>query len=146
MDETTAARLSDLERRLAQLEMRETRLREFVAPAVWDVFEALPSQTRPQRGAKPAVRLTALAHELASDDILSGAGRLAHAEMHAALDTFQADNGAKITAKRQSVLVVDGKTVKANITAYQAYRCNKCGTVVRGNQTQIDTIKTREAR
>ncbi|MCI2808379.1 DEAD/DEAH box helicase [Eoetvoesiella caeni] len=86
-----------------------------VAPAVWEAFEALPSQTRPQRGARPAVRLTSLAHELASDDILSGAGRLAHAEMHAALDSFQADNEAKIKAKRQSVLVVDGKTVKADM-------------------------------
>ena len=46
--------------------------------AVWDAFEALPSQTRPQRGAKPAKRLTALAHELAADGILAGAGRLAH--------------------------------------------------------------------
>lgn len=86
-----------------------------VAPAVWEAFEALPSQTRPQRGAKPAVRLTALAHELASDDILPSAGRMAHAEMHAALDAFQADNDAKIKAKRQSVLVVDGKTVKADM-------------------------------
>src|SRR5690554_560848 len=86
-----------------------------VSPAVWDAFEALPSQTRPQRGAKPAVRLTALAHELASDDILPGAGRLAHAEMHTALDKFQADNAAKIKDKRQSVLVVDGKTVKADM-------------------------------
>jgi type VI protein secretion system component VasA len=33
---------------------------------VWEAFEALPSQTRPQRGAKPAKRLTALAHELAT--------------------------------------------------------------------------------
>ena len=41
---------------------------------------------------------------------------------------------------------IDNKTVKANVTAYQAYRCTKCGTVVRGNQKQIDTIKTREAR
>jgi hypothetical protein len=49
---------------------------------VWEAFESLPSQTRPQLGAKPAKRLTALAHELASDDILPGAGKLAHAEMH----------------------------------------------------------------
>lgn len=83
--------------------------------AVWEAFEALPSQTRPQRGARPAIRLTALAHELASDDILSGAGRQAHAEMHAVLDAFQTDNDAKIKAKRQSVLVVDGKTVKADL-------------------------------
>ncbi len=93
----------------------EVRPNPSVPPAVWDLFEALPSQTRPQRGAKPAIRLTALAHELASDEILSGAGHLAHAEMHAVMDRFQADNVAKIKAKRQSVLVVDGKTVKADM-------------------------------
>jgi hypothetical protein len=93
----------------------EVRPNPAVSPTVWQVFEALPSQTRPQRGAKPAVRLTSLAHELASDNILPGAGSLAHAEMHTALDKFQAHNEAKIKAKRQSVLVVDGKTVKADM-------------------------------
>jgi hypothetical protein len=83
--------------------------------AVWEAFEALPSQTRPQRGAKPAKRLTALAHELASDDILAGAGKLAHAEMHKALDKFQESEKAKIEAKRKAVLTVDGKTVVADL-------------------------------
>jgi type III restriction enzyme len=83
--------------------------------AVWAVFEALPSQTRPQRGAKPAKRLTALAHELASDDILPGAGKLAHGEMHKALDKFQESEKAKIEAKRKAVLTVDGKTVVADL-------------------------------
>ena len=75
----------------------------------------MPSQTRPQRGAKPAKRLTALAHELASDDILSDAGKLAHAEMHKALDEFQESEKAKIEAKRKAVLTVDGKTVVADL-------------------------------
>ena len=83
--------------------------------AVWDKFEALPSQTRPQRGAKPAKRLTALAHELASDDILSGAGKLAHAEMHKKLDAAQEKYKAQIEAKRKAVLTVDGKTVVADM-------------------------------
>jgi hypothetical protein len=83
--------------------------------AVWVAFEALPSQTRPQRGAKPAKRLTALAHELASDDILPGAGKLAHAEMHKALDKFQESAKAKIEAQRKAVLTVDGKTVVADL-------------------------------
>jgi hypothetical protein len=83
--------------------------------AVWTCFESLPSQTRPQRGAKPAKRLTALAHELASDDILPGAGKLAHAEMHKVLDKFQETAKAKIEAERKSVLTVDGKTVVANL-------------------------------
>lgn len=83
--------------------------------AVWAAFEALPSQTRPQRGAKPAKRLTALAHELASDDILPRAGRLAHAEMHKSLDAFQDIHKDKIDAKRKSVMTVDGKTLIADM-------------------------------
>jgi len=82
---------------------------------VWDKFESLPSQTRPHRAAKPAKRLTALAHELASDGILPGAGRQAHAAMHAVLDKFQDNEKAKIEAKRKAVLTVDGKTVLADI-------------------------------
>lgn len=82
---------------------------------VWDAFESLPSQTRPQHGAKPAKRLTALAHELASDGILAGAGRLAHGVMHKALDVFQESQKEKIEAKRKSVLTVDGKTVIADM-------------------------------
>ncbi|MCC7066974.1 MAG: DEAD/DEAH box helicase family protein [Burkholderiales bacterium] len=87
---------------------------EATAP-VWDAFDSLPSQTRPQRGAKPAKRLTALAHELASDGILAGAGRLAHGVMHKALDVFQESQKEKIEAKRKSVLTVDGKTVIADM-------------------------------
>lgn len=83
--------------------------------AVWDKFESLPSQTRPQRGAKPAKRLTALAHELASDDILPGAGKKAHAAMHAVLDRLQEQERAKIAAKRKAVMTVDGKTVVADL-------------------------------
>lgn len=49
--------------------------------AVWEKFVSLPSQTRPQRGAKPAIRLTALAHELASDALLQGAGGKAHSDV-----------------------------------------------------------------
>lgn len=82
---------------------------------VWKAFEALPSQTRPQKSAKPAKRLTALAQELADDGILEGAGRKAHAALHVALDKFQEDNADKIKAKRDSVLVVDGKTVVASL-------------------------------
>lgn len=83
--------------------------------AVWNKFEALPSHTRPQRGAKPAKRLTALAHELASDDILPGAGKLAHAEMHKVMDLAQARYKTEIEKKRNAVMTVDGKTVIADI-------------------------------
>ncbi|QRM20762.1 type III restriction endonuclease subunit R [Dechloromonas sp. TW-R-39-2] len=84
-------------------------------PEVWEKFEALPSQTRPQRGAKPAKRLTALAHELAVDGILAGAGKIAHAEMHNALDTIQDKLKAVIEQKRNAVVTVDGKSVVADL-------------------------------
>lgn len=86
-----------------------------VSNAVWEAFEALPSQSRPQRGAKPAKRLTALAQELADDGILDGAGGKAHAKLHEALDQFQTSQKEKIEAKRKAVLTVDGKTVKADL-------------------------------
>lgn len=82
---------------------------------IWSKFESLPSQTRPQRSAKPAKRLTALAHELASDDILPSAGKLAHAEMHKVLDAVQVRLAALINEKRNSVMTVDGKTVVADL-------------------------------
>ncbi|MGC1902332.1 MAG: DEAD/DEAH box helicase family protein [Candidatus Acidiferrum sp.] len=93
----------------------EMRPNSAVSAAVWAAFESLPSQTRPQRGAKPAKRLTALAHELASDGILPGAGKLSHAEMHKALDKFQASEKTKIETKRKAVLTVDGMTVVADL-------------------------------
>ncbi|MGY9709630.1 DEAD/DEAH box helicase [Citrobacter freundii] len=86
-----------------------------ISISIWEAFEALPSQTRPQKGAKPARRLTALAQELVDDGIVEGAGRKAHAALHVALDKFQAENAEKVESKRNSVLVVDGKAVIASL-------------------------------
>jgi len=94
------------------VEMKPNRA---ASPAVWTKLESLPSQARPQRGAKPVRRLTALAHELASDDILPGAGKKAHAAMHKALDEFQETEASKIAERRKSVLTVDGKSVVADM-------------------------------
>ena len=82
---------------------------------VWEKFVSLPSQTRPQRGAKPAIRLTALAHELASDDLLSGAGSKAHAAMHQVLDDFIAARAQAFGEKRAGVMTVEGRTIIADL-------------------------------
>ena len=82
---------------------------------VWEKFVSLPSQTRPQRGAKPAIRLTALAHELASDGLLSGAGGKAHAAMHKVLDNFIAEREQAFTEKRAMVMTVEGRTIIADL-------------------------------
>lgn len=86
-----------------------------VTEDVWALFSSLPSQSRPQKGAKPAKRLTALAHELASDGILPNAGKTAHSEMHNVIDSFLAEHSQKVAEKRKAVLTVDGKTVIADL-------------------------------
>ena len=83
--------------------------------SVWEKFVSLPSQSRPQRGAKPAIRLTALAHELASDGLLTDAGGKAHAAMHKVLDDFIAERAQAFAARRAAVMTVEGRTIIADL-------------------------------
>lgn len=94
---------------------KEIKPNPAVPEKVWEKFVSLPSQTRPQRGAKPAVRLTALAHELASDGLLAGAGGKAHAAMHKVLDDFIAERQQAFAQKRASVMTVEGRTIIAHL-------------------------------
>lgn len=82
---------------------------------VWDKLLSLPSNSLPQRVSKPVKRLTALAHELASDALFADAGKIAHAELHKALDAAQARYGDEIVAARQSVLTVEGLALRADL-------------------------------
>lgn len=86
-----------------------------VPDSVWDKFRSLPSQSLPQRGAKPVKRLTALAHELAWDKLLPGAGKIAHTEMHKVLDAIQKQYAKEIAAARKAVLTVEGKSLIADM-------------------------------
>jgi type III restriction enzyme len=86
-----------------------------VPEAVWDKFLSLPSQSLPQRGAKPVKRLTALAQELASDDLLPDAGKKAHAELHNVLDAAQVRYADAIRSARRAVLTVEGKSLAADL-------------------------------
>ena len=86
-----------------------------VPDTVWDKFVSLPSQMRPQQGVKSAARLTALAHELASDGLLPGAGGKAHSAMHQMLDRFISDRIPEFESKRADVMTVSGLTVIANL-------------------------------
>jgi hypothetical protein len=86
-----------------------------IPEAVWEKFLSLPSQSLPKRWARPVKRLTALAHELASDELLPGAGKKAHDELHRVLEAAQARYAAKITAARRAVLTVEGKTIEVDL-------------------------------
>ncbi|HEV2293858.1 MAG TPA: DEAD/DEAH box helicase family protein [Tepidisphaeraceae bacterium] len=93
----------------------EVRPSADVPESVWEKFVSLPSQTRPQCGAKPAIRLTALAHELASDGLLPDAGAKAHAAMHKVLDDFIAKRQQMFDAMRAAVMTIEGRTVIASV-------------------------------
>ncbi len=82
---------------------------------VWAKLVSLPSQSLPKRQSRPVKRLTILAHELAADELLPGAGRKAHAALHEVLDNAQARYAQEISKARQSVLEVEGRSVKTDI-------------------------------
>ena len=86
-----------------------------ISEEVWTKLLSLPCQTLPRRQSRPVKRLTILAHELAADDLIPGAGRKAHAAMHKVLDAAQAKYEQEIKKARQSVLEVEGKSVKTDM-------------------------------
>lgn len=94
---------------------KEMRPNPTVPEGVWEKFLSLPSQSLPQRGAKPVKRLTALAHELVADGLLPNAGKKAHAEMHKVLDASQARYADEIDAARKAVLTVEGKSLDVDL-------------------------------
>lgn len=94
---------------------KEMKLNPAATEAFWQKFVSLPSQTRPQRGAKPPIRLTALALQLVLDGLLEGAVGKAHAAMHKVLDDFLATRPEDFTSKREAVTTVEGRTVLADL-------------------------------
>ena len=86
-----------------------------VEERVWDKFVSLPSQSLPQKTAKPVKRLTALAQEFSMDGLIERAGKKAHAEMHKVLGAAQARYADEISAARAAVLTVEGKSLKADL-------------------------------
>lgn len=87
--------------------------------AIWQKFASLPSQTRPQRGAKPPIRLTALSLQLVLDGLLEGAVGKAHAAMHKVLDAFLSERAEEFASKREAVTTVEGRTVLADLRTKQ---------------------------
>lgn len=105
----------DLPGRRVLINPREMKPNPAIPEEVWTKLLSLPSQTLPKRQARPVKRLTALAHELAADDLLLDAGKKAHAEMHKVLDGAQVRYAEEIKKARKVVLIVEGKTVMADI-------------------------------
>lgn len=96
-----------------------------VVEAVWDAWSALPTETLPQRGAKPVKRLLALAQALSADAVQPGALSSVEAELHRILDAYATRYANRLDAAIQEVWDVHVKQIagrfgKADLT-YQEF-------------------------
>jgi hypothetical protein len=82
-----------------------------VVDAVWDVWAALPTETLPQRGAKPVKRLVSLAQALSVDAVRPGALSHVEAELHRILNAYATRYSDKLDAAIQEVWDVHIKQI-----------------------------------
>jgi type III restriction enzyme len=93
----------------------ELRPNPAVQQEVWEVFESIPSETIPKRGAKPIKRLTALAHALATDNLIENAGKQAHARLHDTLDGRAVQYKAQVDQAVADVRTMEGEELRAKV-------------------------------
>lgn len=86
---------------------RELRPNPSISESVWPVWDTLPTQTLPKRGARPVKRLVALAQALAMDSVHRGALSDAEREMHLVLDTYATRYGSLLDQQIDEVWRVD---------------------------------------
>ena len=86
-----------------------------IPEAVWEAFEALPSQTLPRRAARPVRRLSALAQALSRDGLRANARKDAYQKLFAKLDGLLAQHKEKMAAASKGILQVEGETLVARV-------------------------------
>lgn len=77
-----------------------------VPAEVWAVWALLPTETLPQRGAKPVKRLVALAQALAADAVVPGALHMVETELHRIVDAYATRYSDKLDAAIEEVWAV----------------------------------------
>ena len=90
-----------------------------VPQLVWDKLTSLPSAVLPKKQARPIKRLTALAHELALDGLMSDAGKIAHNHLHATLDKIQSACQVEVIGARKNIMNVEGRTIHTDVKTQQ---------------------------
>lgn len=93
-----------------------------IDPAVWEVFDQLPTVSIPPGDVKPIRRLTALAAALAKDEVMPGAVAKAHGLLHKALDGRAVQYDEKVAAARADVLTMSGEEAHARWSGQVTYR------------------------
>jgi type III restriction enzyme len=82
-----------------------------VSREVWDLWEELPTQTLPQRGARPVKRLVALAQALSADGLRAGALKEVEDDLHRRLNGFATIYRSELEAAVQEVWDVHVKEI-----------------------------------
>ena len=86
-----------------------------IPEAVWEAFDALPSQTLPRKAARPVRRLSALAQALSRDALRADARKDAYQKLFAKLDGLLAQHKEKVAAASEGILQVEGETLVARV-------------------------------
>ena len=86
-----------------------------VPAAVWEAFDALPSQTLPRKAARPVRRLLALVQTLSRDGLKTEARKDAYQQLFAKLDGLMAQHRKKVAAASKGILQVEGETLVVRI-------------------------------
>jgi len=97
------------------LDGKELQPNAAIGDDVWAVWDGLPTQTLPRRGARPVKRLVALAQALAADGLREGALAEAEAEMHKVLDALSVRYDAELEAGMEEILAVRGMTISGHV-------------------------------
>lgn len=97
------------------LDPRELKPNPNVPKAVWEVWETLPTQTLPKRGAKPVKRLVALAQALARDGVRPNALSDVDAEMRVILDGYATRYAALLDDSIEEIRRVDLQEIMGKV-------------------------------
>ena len=86
-----------------------------IPEAVWEAFDALPSETLPRKAARPVRRLSALAQALSRDGLRADARKDAFQKLFAKLNGLLAQHKEKVAATSKGILKVEGETLVARV-------------------------------
>ena len=97
------------------LDGRELRPNPAIPQSVWDLWETLPTQTMPQRGARPVTRLVALAQALSADGIRPGALKAVTDQLIPLLDEFASTYAAALETAIKEIWDVHVKEILGKV-------------------------------
>jgi len=93
------------------LDGRELGPNGAIPDSVWAAWDALPTETLPQRGSRPVKRLVSLAHALSSDGVRPGALAEVEGRMHTVLDSLAVRYKTELQAAMEEIWSVRGMTI-----------------------------------